>query len=103
MGQKARNAARKADELKRKLEREADEKKRNASAMTLMEIPDDITAQAKLALCRREYVDEKQCDAWVADQQARNAARMADELKRKLESEADEKKRNASALTLMEI
>merc|ERR1711976_327380 len=76
--QKSPNAARKADELKRKLEREADERTRNASRMIL--IPEDMTAHAKIALCGSEHAEERQCDAWVADQKAWSAAQNAYEL-----------------------
>jgi len=116
--QMARKAARQADEKKRKEERREDEEARHgarhsdktthststhdAEAETLM-LPgtpsENQTAGAaakKLAWCRREYVSEKDCDSWVADQMARKAARQADEKKRKEERREDEEARKAA-------
>merc|ERR1711972_676895 len=50
-------------------------------------------AKEKLAWCHREYVSEKDCDSWVADQMARRAARRADEKKRR-----EERRENEEAL-----
>merc|ERR1712217_441564 len=62
---------------------------------TAMFLPALSTANEteKAEICHREYVSAKDCDAWVADQLARKAARKADEAKRKAEREADEEKR----------
>merc|ERR1712176_1019481 len=46
-------------------------------------------AVEKLAWCRREYVSAKDCDSWVVDQMAREAARKADERKRREERRKD--------------
>merc|ERR1712217_210929 len=62
---------------------------------TAMFLPALSTANEteKAEICHREYVSAKDCDAWVADQLARKAARKADEAQRKVAREADEEKR----------
>merc|ERR1712048_1233573 len=53
----------------------------------------DTKAQSNSVWCRENYVSEKDCDEWVADQLARRAARKADEQKRRAARKADEQKR----------
>jgi hypothetical protein len=57
-----------------------------------------VAADEKLAWCRREYVSEKDCDSWVADEMARKAARKADERKRREERRKDEEARRQAHL-----
>merc|ERR1712048_716936 len=54
----------------------------------------DAKAEASSVWCRENYVSEKDCDEWVADQLARRAARNADEQKRRAARKADEQKRH---------
>merc|ERR1711933_370216 len=54
----------------------------------------DTKAQSNSVWCRENYVSEKDCDEWVADQLARRAARKADEQKRRAARKADEQKRH---------
>jgi len=53
-------------------------------------------AKEKSELCRKNYVNAKDCDKWVADQLARRAARRADEQRRRKERRADEEARKAA-------
>merc|ERR1711933_435810 len=53
----------------------------------------DTKAQSNSVWCRENYVSEKDCDEWVADQLARRAARKADEQKPLEEQRADEARR----------
>merc|ERR1719277_1472778 len=53
-------------------------------------------AKEKSELCRKNYVNAKDCDEWVADQLARRAARKADEKRRREERRADEEARKAA-------
>merc|ERR1712048_725087 len=53
----------------------------------------DSKAQSSSVWCRENYVSEKDCDEWVADQLARRAARKADDQKRRAARKADEQKR----------
>merc|ERR1719471_2398874 len=103
----ARRAAREADEQRRQ-----DQQKVHAGAlMILAALPggDHNTsagtqngsqaahaAKEKAAWCHREYVSAKDCDKWVADQLARQAARKADEERRREERRADEDARRGS-------
>merc|ERR1712032_423948 len=83
-----------ADQLARKAARARDEQKRRQSqnrtredgaiAGTSLVVPEMLiqipsNATERRALCQKEYVEEKYCDAWVADQLARKAARARDE------------------------
>merc|ERR1712019_247448 len=54
----------------------------------------DTKAQSNSVWCHENYVSEKDCDEWVADQLARRAARKADEQKRRAARKADEQKRH---------
>merc|ERR1712176_718856 len=54
-------------------------------------------AEEKLALCQREYVSAKDCDSWVADQMAREAARKADERTRRQERLADKRENSVNS------
>merc|ERR1712039_600386 len=93
--QLARRAARKKDEAER-----GEERNRSyggnltvlASAMFLPAL-DTANETVRAEICHKEYVSAKDCDAWVADQLERKAARKADEAKRKAAREADEEKR----------
>merc|ERR1711972_1169587 len=58
-------------------------------------------AKEKLAWCHREYVSEKDCDSWVADQMARREARRADEKKRREERRENEEARRHGAGMVM--
>merc|ERR1712190_145394 len=53
----------------------------------------DTKAQSNSVWCRENYVSQKDCDEWVADQLARRAARKADEENRGAARKADEQKR----------
>merc|ERR1719464_2095511 len=53
-------------------------------------------AKDKSEVCRKNYVNAKDCDEWVADQLARRAARKADEEKRREDRRADEVARRAA-------
>merc|ERR1719195_2296180 len=53
-------------------------------------------AKEKAAWCHREYVSAKDCDTWVADQLARQAARKAD-----VERRRDEQHVNAGFLMML--
>merc|ERR1711920_1146714 len=57
---------------------------------------DTANETERAEVCYREYVSAKDCDAWVADQLARKAARKAEEAKRTAAREADEAERRAA-------
>merc|ERR1712019_249558 len=84
-----------------------------APGTLLIALPDDDTsdnagekasdkteakAEASSVWCREEYVSEKDCQEWVADQLARRAARKADEEKRRAARKAEEQKRHEDKL-----